>query len=147
VAGIGARELVWVGWRLALEARCWRAAFYAFLESRQRRGARLDGGGALLGRGFASVEGATDLRELQRICWRDRFGAGAQTFHLRVRGGGASALLGRGFAGTTDLRARPIWGLRTHGFASAAAVLGCGREDGGGDCGRGEGNRGRSARW
>jgi hypothetical protein len=44
-AGIGARELVWVGWRPGLEERCWRTDFYAFLESRWRRGARLDGGG------------------------------------------------------------------------------------------------------
>jgi hypothetical protein len=93
------------------------------------------------------VAGATDLRALQRICGRDRFGAGAQTFHPCVRGGGGDALLGRGFAGMADLRALPIWGLRMHGFAGAAAVLGCGRKDGSGDCGREEGNRGRSARW
>jgi hypothetical protein len=40
------------------------------------------------------------------------------------------------FAGATDL-----------GTAGAAAVLGCGRDDGGGDCGRGEGNCGRNTRW
>jgi hypothetical protein len=96
------------------------------------------GGGALLGRGF----GAADLAQ-GRGWWRRIAGeriCGRGGWNPYMEGGG-------GFAGER------IWGLRTRGFAGAAAVLSCGREDGGGDCGRGDGggNRGRGkgnrGRW
>jgi hypothetical protein len=50
-------------------------------------------------------------------------------------------------AGARKLGAADSAGVAGAGTAGAASVLGCGREDGGGNRGRGEGNRGRSGRW